>query len=1130
MELDYIKAPDVGPNRTLYVDPNFHYDAFKHTFPTIQGAIDWAIDNISNINDYFYQVLIMVYPGKYVEQIHSIDGIHIVGVHSQDNRYTKGPRLYMPGTSPETYPLRAEAGDKYRMYGMQIESAFATGVITELPELGTFSSCYFRGRFIESNKDVSHFLIFDDCEIRDVNYKAFDLTGTNLLGRRLIEMNHSIITRCSPVFSSTHVDEAEFGWNENSKMLSSSPHISGDWNLAAENSTLAGGRIGIEGRMSIGGTGDINIVNCMMTSGLHFTEDPGTVKILNSLFTGVDGIPVGEADITADVDIYDVYYLNNIQQNGICGKIHTTSKVANVGGDASNRYFSIQDAIDSLSGDGVVSIMPGTYTEQIHSTAGVRIQGRTHEGVPAIKSTILYNTGADSLHYPLGGDDTDVFTISDITIKTEPGAVIGKLSANNFTGVVFQNGHFIEATANQAMLMGLYECSFHDSMAFNLTGVGSGGMRAMTIIGCYFNDHPTHWVMDSTHTSTLVIIKNTIFHKFYPDIGGNWKVEISNSHVFGTSRSVINTTNRIALIQCIVSNGLHFTSNPDVIMHLNTFNDDCGYTITDEDITAAVTVTDVDYVGNVQQNGISGKIQCSGNVVYVGGDSVNRYYSIQDAIDSLPTGGVISLMPGTYTEQIHSTANVRIQGRTHEGVPAIKSTILYNTGADSLHYPLGGDDTDVFTISDITIKTEPNGIIGKLSASNFTGVVFQNGYFIEATANQAMLMGFSECSFEDSMAFNLFGTGSGGMRAMTIIGCYFNDYATHWVMDSTHDTTLVIVKNTIFHKFYPDIGGNWKVEFSNSHVFGTSRSVISTTNRIAYIQCILSNGLHFTSNPDVIMHLNTFNDDCGYAITGADITASLTVTGVDYTSNVQQNGLAGEIQYLCPNKPVGCNVANRYITVQDAIDSVATGDDAIIVIHQDFTGLAKLTLPASTKISIDCQRKYSMTFTGDIVDVGVNQELSFIRYVNLTGGKIDVNGNNAVLAFEASQYISAYITLTAGTGSFCVVYNSSLTAASGHPAVTVNNLDTLFVLGYSRLKGIETYPAILYNVQSINKTKTKFSTLIHGDGITSPMIYGGAGKVNVSMYNCGLNASFSTANFTNLVGSPNLTVDANINF
>ena len=62
---------------------------------------------------------------------------------------------------------------------------------------------------------------------------------------------------------------------------------------------------------------------------------------------------------------------------------------------------------------------------------------------------------------------------------------------------------------------------------------------------------------------------------------------------------------------------------------------------------------------------------------------------------------MIFLQPGTYTEQIHSRADIAIQGTTHEGVPAVKATVLYNTGVDADHYPLGGYDTDVFNISDI---------------------------------------------------------------------------------------------------------------------------------------------------------------------------------------------------------------------------------------------------------------------------------------------------------------------------------------------------------------------------------------------------------------------------------------------
>jgi hypothetical protein len=503
-----------------------------------------------------------------------------------------------------------------------------------------------------------------------------------------------------------------------------------------------------------------------------------------------------------------------------------------------------------------------------------------------------------------------------------------------------------------------------------------------------------------------------------------------------------------------------------------------------------------------------------------------------EAIDSLSNGGVIFLEPGTYTEQIHSTAPVHIQGHAHEGVPAVKSTILYNTGADSTHWPLGGDDTDVFTISDVTIKTDAGGVIGKLSGSSFTGVVFQNGHFIEATANQAMLMGLADCSFKDSMAFNLTGVGSGGLRAMTIIGCYFGDHTTHWVMNSTHTDTLVIVKNTIFHKFYPDVGGNWKVEFSDSHGFGTSRSVISTTNKIAYIQCILSNGLHFTSNPaDTIIQLCTFNDSCGYTITGADITAALDVTGVNYVQNVQQNGLAGEIKILDPIKNVGANAVNRYLSIQDAIDSITTS--GIIELYQSFTGLAELTIPNNTKVTIYGKRTYSLAFTADIVELGLGEELILNNLSQLTGGNVEINGNNAEFHAHACPCgdNTLQILVTSGTGSKVHLRNANITGATGCSPLQVNSVDTTYLISYSRLTGATGQPALEFTVEADDKLRSRFSTYVHGDGgANAPITYTGANKVNVAVYLCGLNAAWNADDFTNTIGSSGIITDPNIDF
>ena len=512
--------------------------------------------------------------------------------------------------------------------------------------------------------------------------------------------------------------------------------------------------------------------------------------------------------------------------------------------------------------------------------------------------------------------------------------------------------------------------------------------------------------------------------------------------------------------------------------------------------------------------------------------AIDYMYSVYGAISDTGDGVVILVHPGKYTEQIHSYAHYYIQGVIDTGITVEPPVILYNTGVDADHYPLRGGNGDRYNINNMMIETDTGGVTGKFGNDNFNNVVFNKGKIIEATQNATAFSTFDNCSSVNTGFFDLTGAGSGGARIMTINDCFFGESTSHWNVDSTHTTTLMIVKNTIFHKSFADIGGNWKAEFSNCHMFNlvAEKTVISTTNKITFLGCILANGLHFTSAPALRMHLNTFNDDCGLAISGADITADATLTDVDYVQNIQQNGLSGDVQITCPVKNVGCGAINKYITIQDAIDSVPVSGAGTVMLYTDLTGLSELTLPANAKIGIDAQRKYSVAFAGDIVELGDNQELTLMRMVSLTGGNIEINGNNSLLDFEGCAYAKAYITLTSGSGAMAILYNSSFEAATGHNAITVNSLDPLIVLGYTRLKGVTGKNPIIYNVLSVNKLKSKFSTIIDADGNAPLANVVGAGKVTLSMYNSALNAVFDPNKFTNLVGSPNLTADANINF
>lgn len=224
----------------------------------------------------------------------------------------------------------------------------------------------------------------------------------------------------------------------------------------------------------------------------------------------------------------------------------------------------------------------------------------------------------------------------------------------------------------------------------------------------------------------------------------------------------------------------------------------------------------------------------------------------------------------------------------------------------------------------------------------------------------------------------------------------------------------------------------------------------------------------------------------------------------------------------------------KYSTLQGAISSIPAGGSGVIHPYEDLVDLPKLVLNAGSKITICCERHYSLTFTGDIVELGNGQELHLHEMATLTGGEMKVNGDSTILAFEGCLYVNGYITSTSGVGAVVFVYSSSLEGITDHPVIKIDNSDVLYVVGYSRLKGAVGQPAILYGVSADSKLKAKFSTFLHGNGNGShPIDRVGSEITNdVSIYSCAGNTDLSPApaGFTNLIGGANNTVDTEVSF
>ena len=341
-----------------FVSLNYVDDVYTHQFSTIQAAIDWAYAEYGAVTDFANPVVIKIEPGIYTEQIHSYAGYYLVGEISgwYSVRGRPPPTLYNTGADAAHWPLRSHDGDIYQMIGMNIQTPWAAdGVIGKLAP-GDFMNCFFKNvHFIDRTEAGSGYMSFRGCTSNGSTYGGFNLTGTNLDSTGWLALTNCHLSG-TPTFSSTHTTDSTVAFTNT--FVNGHLVVSGDWNFY----TALGGcnSWGEAARHSFDTTGKVKIYGGSCVNGIHFTSAPSTLEISGLTFSSLEDnqIPVGEADITADVDVTADVYIVNIPHNGISGKIKTPSKKKYVGSYTADAYLSIQDAIDSIpvSGEGVIEL------------------------------------------------------------------------------------------------------------------------------------------------------------------------------------------------------------------------------------------------------------------------------------------------------------------------------------------------------------------------------------------------------------------------------------------------------------------------------------------------------------------------------------------------------------------------------------------------------------------------------------------------------------------------------------------------------------------------------------------------------------------------------------------------------
>jgi len=330
-----------------------------------------------------------------------------------------------------------------------------------------------------------------------------------------------------------------------------------------------------------------------------------------------------------------------------------------VNGDA-HEFPTIQGALDWICTEvtipagqsALVNVAPALYEEQIHCSESVFIVGAPptfpiNEGKP----TILSNTGADAAHYPLRGDDGDKYLIQNMTIHTAVSGIpvagtFGKLSNSRFGQCRFEGGYFIEGTEDIPLYMTWNSCAFHNCKGFNLTGVAPN-QRYLVLENMWLGWWHTA-TFESTHTVGYAALDMDGGHLASTGlhIKGDWYHFAKNYHSFGGLRTVYDTPNWVIYRAVTISDGIEFLQDPSITIFSNTnCNDGVDPPLAPDqpDIIASVPITNVEYSNNTQYNGIVGEIQTTNFVKNVGGDSINRYFSLADAMKSITGESAIIL-------------------------------------------------------------------------------------------------------------------------------------------------------------------------------------------------------------------------------------------------------------------------------------------------------------------------------------------------------------------------------------------------------------------------------------------------------------------------------------------------------
>lgn len=512
-------------------------------------------------------------------------------------------------------------------------------------------------------------------------------------------------------------------------------------------------------------------------------------------------------------------------------------------------------------------------------------------------------------------------------------------------------------------------------------------------------------------------------------------------------------------------------------------------------------------------------------------NAANNYFIANKP--TYPARGIVLVAPGIYEEQLEAAFyRIYIVGESVDPSFKDKSVTLYNTGADADHYPFKSTINTGINLIGIQVETDSGGTIGKVTnTSTFSYCKFKNGSFIQ-NADVSTYLPFYFCYFLNA-PFKFTGTSTKYID-LVLDNCDVSGGTSTFESTGSPGNNQLKLKNTMFDEIL-NIKGDWSFLMQWSEMYGDdAKLTFDTDGWVDIFASTVAHGIHFTT--DTALTKKVVNCIFKHTPDGeGDITANAPIEFIEYSGNHQDHGIDGEVITVSKIKNVGGG-QNVYRNIHEALQGSII--DTIINLEGDVTVSTPLVINPNIDVQIDGNKKWKLTSTHatTLAELGNNQQLSFVNMKQIVGGKkIILNGTNTHLSlvscgrYTEQNYVN--VEINSADASSCVYMVKTTLAGTGGPAVKISDVDPCIIIDRSFIKGATGHPAVEWTVDGDNKFRSKYSTFVHGDeGSNAPLEGVSANDVTISMYNCGLNAVWNPADFTNTIVTANITVDSSIIF